>query len=60
MNSLSQSSIINSPHRVRGYVFDLAVLAGNILFSISILDQSENISDRNIGYLLSAALIAQF
>ena len=60
MNSLSQSSILNSPHRVRGFIFDLAVFGGNILFSFSILDQSENLSDRNIGYLLSAALIAQF
>ena len=60
MKNLSQSSILNSPHRVRGFVFDLAVFGGNILFSFSILDQSENLSDRNIGYLLSAALIAQF
>jgi len=59
MNSLQQFSILTSPERVRGFVFDLAVLAGNIVFSVSILDRSENLSDRNIGILLLAAIVTQ-
>ena len=59
MNSLRQFSILTSPDRVRGFVFDLAVLAGNIVFSVSILDRSENLSDRNIGFLLLAAMTTQ-
>jgi hypothetical protein len=59
MNSLPQFSILSSPDRVRGFIFDLAVLAGNIVFTVSILDRSENLSDRNIGYLMLAAVITQ-
>jgi hypothetical protein len=60
MNRLSQSTIINSPDRVRGFVFDLAVLAGNIIFTFSILERSDDFPDRDIGFLLLAAMITQF
>ena len=60
MNRLSQSTIINSTHRVRGFVFDLAVLAGNIIFTFSILERSDDFPDRDIGFLLLAAMITQF
>lgn len=60
MNRLSQTSIINNPHRVRGFVFDLAVLAGNIIFTFSILERSDDFPDRDIGFLLLAAMITQF
>ena len=59
MNSIHQFSILSSPDRVRGFIFDLAVLAGNLAFTVSILDRSENISDRNIGILLVVALTTQ-
>ena len=59
MNSLRQFSILTSSDRVRGFIFDLAVLAGNIIFALTILDRSENLSDRNIGFLLLAAMITQ-
>jgi hypothetical protein len=60
MNSLRQTSIVNSPDRVRGFVFDLAVLAGNIIFTFSILERSDDFPDRDIGFLLLAAMITQF
>ena len=59
MNSIHQLSILTSPDRVRGFIFDLAVFAGNIVFTVSILDRSENLSDRNIGILLNVAVITQ-
>ena len=59
MNSLRQFSILTSSDRVRGFIFDLAVLAGNIIFALTILDRSEDLSDRNIGFLLLAAMITQ-
>jgi len=59
MNSIPQFSILTSPDRVRGFIFDLAVLAGNIVFTVSILDQSENLSDRTIGILLGVAVTTQ-
>ncbi len=60
MNRLPQFPILTSPDRVRGFVFDLAVLAGNIIFTVSILDRSEDIPDRDIGILLFAAITTQF
>jgi len=57
MKSLRHFPILTSPDRVRGLIFDLAVLAGNLIFTLSILERSENLSDRNIGFLLLAAMI---
>jgi magnesium-transporting ATPase (P-type) len=59
MNRLRQFSILTSSDRVRGFIFNLAVLAGNIIFALTILDRSENLSDRNIGFLLLAAMTTQ-
>jgi hypothetical protein len=59
MNSISKFSVLKSPDRVRGFIFDLAVLAGNIVFTVSILDRSENLPDRTIGILLGVAVISQ-
>ena len=59
MNSINKFSILTSPDRVRGFIFDLAVLAGNIVFTVSILAQSENLPDRTIGILLGVAVITQ-
>ena len=59
MNSIPQFSILSSPERVRGFIFDLAVLAGNIVFTVSILDLSEDLPDRTVGILLGVAVITQ-
>ena len=59
MNSINKISVLTSPDRVRGFIFDLAVLAGNIAFTVSILDQSENLPDRTIGILLGVAVTTQ-
>ena len=59
MNSINKFSVLTSPDRVRGFIFDAAVLAGNIVFTVSVLDQSENIPDRTIGILLGVAVTTQ-
>lgn len=59
MTRFQQLSILISPNTIHGFIFDLAVLAGNIVFALSILDQTENIPDRTIGLLLVLAVITQ-
>jgi hypothetical protein len=44
---------------VHGFIFDVAVLASNIVFSLSVLDRAETLPDRTIGILLGAAVITQ-
>jgi hypothetical protein len=59
MNRLQQFSIQTNPKTIHGFIFDLAVLMGNIVFALSILDQTENLPDRTIGLLMGLAVIAQ-
>ena len=59
MNSIPQFSILSSPQKVRGFIFDLAILGGNIVFTVSILDRSQDLPDRTIGILLGVAVITQ-
>ncbi|MFC1922143.1 hypothetical protein ACFLY4_02550 [Chloroflexota bacterium] len=59
MNSISKISVLTSPDRVRGFIFDLAVLAGNIVFTVSILDRNQDLPDRTIGILLGVGIATQ-
>jgi hypothetical protein len=59
MNRIQQLTFPANPNTIHGFIFDLAVLVGNIVFSVSILDLGENLPDRTIGILLGAAVITQ-
>lgn len=59
MNRVQQLSIPTNPKTIHGFIFDLAVLAGNIVFVLSILDRTENLADRTIGLLMGLAVITQ-
>ena len=59
MNRIQQLTFPANPNAMHGFFFDLAVLAGNILFSVSILDLSEDLPDRTIGILLGVAVFTQ-
>ena len=59
MNRFQQLSISTKPNTIHGFIFDLVVLAGNIVFVLSVLDQTENLPDRTIGLLLAMAIITQ-
>jgi hypothetical protein len=59
MNKIQQFSLLSNPKTIHGFIFDLVVLAGNIVFSVSILDLSVDLPDRTIGILLGVAVITQ-
>jgi hypothetical protein len=59
MKNTPQFSALSYPENIRGFVFDLAVLGGNIVFSTSILDRGEGLPDRTIGLLLALAIGTQ-
>lgn len=50
---------LTNPNRIRGTIFDVAILAGNIFFVGSFLESGENLPDRTIGILLMAAIVTQ-
>ena len=59
MDSLPRPATLTNPQRVRGFIFDLAMLAGNIFFIGSFLESAEDLPERTIGILLSVAVVTQ-
>jgi hypothetical protein len=59
MHRIQQLPIPTKPNTIHGFIFDLAVFAGNIFFVLTILDQTENLPDRTIGWLLGLAVVTQ-
>jgi magnesium-transporting ATPase (P-type) len=59
MNRIQKYTIPTTPNAIHGFIFDLAVLAGNIIFAVSILDQTEDLPDRTVGLLMALAIVAQ-
>ena len=59
MNRIQKYTIPTTPNAIHGFIFDLAVLAGNIIFAMSILDQTEDLPDRTVGLLMALAIVAQ-
>lgn len=59
MHRIQQLAIPTKPNTIHGFIFDLAVFAGNIFFVLTILDQTENLPDRTIGWLLGLAVVTQ-
>lgn len=51
---------MNNPYRIHGIIFDLGFLVGNFVIISPLLGGKEPISDQTIGYLLLAAVVAQF
>lgn len=59
MNRLQQLAIPTKSNTIHGFIFDLAVLAGNIFFALTILNRTENLPDQTIGWLMGLAVITQ-
>jgi hypothetical protein len=59
MNRFQKISTFANPKAIHGFIFDLAVLAGNIVFVLTILDRTESLHDRTIGILMGLAVITQ-
>lgn len=51
---------MNNPYRIHGIIFDLGFLFGNFVIIGPLLDRNDPISDQTLGYLLLAAVAAQF